>query len=127
MPGNGSRQVNEALLDHLKSIFGRLSSVNRAWLFPPNRQESLVVEFETAAYPESIDAVRLEVEAVSPSGVERPDRTQIRPDLFEKASISLEIVYGVVDDIVIDDVAIGVCQDIPEPCGVFHLMSRLGR
>ena len=63
MSGDGPRQVNEALLDHLRSIFGRLSSVNRVSLFPPNRQESLVIEFETAAYPESIGAVRLEVRA----------------------------------------------------------------
>ncbi|WEL16659.1 Uncharacterized protein SVXHr_0478 [Halorhabdus sp. SVX81] len=48
---------------HLQSIFGRLSRVSRASLFPPNRQESLVIEFDTAAYPESIDAVRLEVRA----------------------------------------------------------------
>jgi len=61
--GKGSRQVNEALLEHLQSIFGCLSSVDRASLFPPNRQESLLVEFDTAAYPESIDSVRLEVRA----------------------------------------------------------------
>ena len=63
MSGDGPRQVNEALLDHLQSIFGRLSSVSRVSLFPPNKQEGLVIEFETAAYPESIGAVRLEVRA----------------------------------------------------------------
>ena len=63
MSGDGPRQVNEALLDHLQSIFGRLSSVSRVSLFLPNKQESLVIEFETAAYPESIGAVRLEVRA----------------------------------------------------------------
>lgn len=63
MSGDGSRQVDEALLAHLQSLFGRLSRVSRASLFPPNRPESLVVEFDTAAYPASIDAVRLEARA----------------------------------------------------------------
>ena len=61
--GDKSRLVDETLLGHLQSLFGRLSRVTQASLFPPNRQESLVIEFDTAAYPASIDAVRLEVRA----------------------------------------------------------------
>lgn len=63
MPDRGSREVDQALLDHLQSLFGRLSSVNRASLFPPNRQESLLIEFDTAPYPEQIKSVRLEIRA----------------------------------------------------------------
>lgn len=55
------RQVNEALLRHLQGIFANLEGVAQTSLFPANRQESLVIEFETAYYPDAIETVRLEL------------------------------------------------------------------
>lgn len=54
------RRVDEALLRHLREIFGRMEPVGTVSLFPANRQESLVVEFDTAYYPEAVKTVRLE-------------------------------------------------------------------
>jgi hypothetical protein len=61
---NGSspdRRVDEAVLRHLSEVFGRLDPVAGTSLFPANRQESLVIEFETDYYPDTIETVRLEI------------------------------------------------------------------
>lgn len=58
-----TRQVDEALLGHLQRIVTDLNGVARTSLFPANRQESLVIEFESASYPAPIETVRLEVRA----------------------------------------------------------------
>lgn len=55
------RRVDDALLRHLQQLFGQLELVSKTVLFPANRQESLVVEFETDHYPESVETVRLEI------------------------------------------------------------------
>jgi hypothetical protein len=55
------RRVDEALLRHLQGIVADLEGVARTSLFPTNRQESLVIEFETAYYPDEIETVRLEL------------------------------------------------------------------
>jgi len=55
------RRVAEALLRHLQGIFIDMESVERTALFPANRQESLVIEFDTVYYPDSIGTVRLEL------------------------------------------------------------------
>jgi hypothetical protein len=55
------RRVAEALLRHLQGIFADLEGVVQTSLFPANRQESLVTEFDTAYYPDSIGTVRLEL------------------------------------------------------------------
>jgi hypothetical protein len=56
-----SRRVDEALLRHLQGIVADLEGVARTSLFPANRQESLVIEFETVYYPDAIETVRLEL------------------------------------------------------------------
>lgn len=55
------RRVAEALLRHLQGLFTDLEGVAQTSLFPANRQESLVIEFDTAYYPDAIGTVRLEV------------------------------------------------------------------
>jgi hypothetical protein len=55
------RYLDEALLRHLQGIVADLEGVARTSLFPANRQESLVIEFETAYYPDTIETVRLEL------------------------------------------------------------------
>lgn len=55
------RRVDDALLRHLQGIVADLEGVARTSLFPANRQESLVIEFETAYYPDAIETVRLEL------------------------------------------------------------------
>lgn len=57
------RRVNEALLQHLQGIAADVSGITRTSLFPANRQETLVVEFEPAYYPDTIETIRLEVRA----------------------------------------------------------------
>lgn len=61
--GRSGTRVDEALLRHLQGIFADLGAITETVLFPANRQESLVVTFETAAYPDDIETVRLEVRA----------------------------------------------------------------
>ncbi|MFA1612274.1 hypothetical protein [Halobellus rubicundus] len=58
-----SRTVNESLLAHLQSVLGRLPEVAEASLFPRSKQETLLVALETAAYPDAIETVRLEIRA----------------------------------------------------------------
>lgn len=55
--------MNESLLGHLQSLLGRLPEVAATSLFPRSKQETLLVDFETVAYPDTIEAVRLEVRA----------------------------------------------------------------
>ena len=62
-PYDATRQVDEALLRHLAELLGRLSAVARASLFPANKQESLVVAFDTAPYPGPVEAVQLDIRA----------------------------------------------------------------
>lgn len=57
------RRVDEELLRYLSRILGRLDEVERTSLFPANRQESLVVAFDTQYYPDSIGSVQLELRA----------------------------------------------------------------
>lgn len=58
---SADRRVDEALLRHLQGIFADLEGVAQTSLFPANRQESLVIEFDTAYYPDGIETVRIEV------------------------------------------------------------------
>ncbi len=60
---NHSRQVNEALLEHLQGVFAVLPRVVHTSLFPANKQETLLIQFETTPYPADIDAVSLEIRA----------------------------------------------------------------
>ncbi len=55
------KRIDEALLRHLREIFADIDGVTQTSLFPKNRQESLVVTFETAYYPDAIETVRLEL------------------------------------------------------------------
>jgi len=57
------RTVNESLLAHLQSLLSRLPAVKTTSLFPAHNQESLLIDLETAAYPEEIEEIRLEIRA----------------------------------------------------------------
>jgi hypothetical protein len=59
--GDRPRTVNESLLAHLQSLLNRLPAVATTSLFPAHKQESLLIDLETAAYPEGIEEVRLEI------------------------------------------------------------------
>ncbi|WP_436903759.1 hypothetical protein [Halovenus halobia] len=60
---DASRTVNESLLAHLQSLLSRLPEVATTSLFPRHKQETLVIELETAAYPDAIEGVHLEIRA----------------------------------------------------------------
>ena len=55
------RRVDEALLRHLQGIVADVEGVARTSIFPANRQESLVIEFGTVYYPDTLETVRLEL------------------------------------------------------------------
>lgn len=58
---SSSRRLDEETLRYLARVLGAQREVARTSLFPANRQESLVVEFDPRYYPESIQAVSLEI------------------------------------------------------------------
>ena len=46
------------------------------------------------------------------------------PNGLHEGSVALEVVERIVDDVVIDDVAVGVGQYVPEPCALCHLFGQ---
>lgn len=58
---DGERRVDAETLRYLAGLFGQRREIAGTSLFPKNRQETLVVELDTAYYPEAIDSVRLEI------------------------------------------------------------------
>lgn len=57
------------------------------------------------------------------SVVECADGVEVIPNGLHEGSVALEILQCVVDDVVIDDVPVGMGQHVPEPSALRHLFS----
>lgn len=56
--------------------------------------------------------------------VERADGLEVVPDCLQEGLIAVEVVERVVDDVVIDDVPVGMGQDVPEPRSLRPLFGQ---
>lgn len=58
---DGTQPVAEATLRYLARILGRQQEVSGTALFPANKQETLIIAFDSEYYPDHVEDARLEL------------------------------------------------------------------